>query len=73
MTQRLKANAQGRFYVTDHCINCSLCPEIAPGIFRSDHEAGLEFVCRQPENHREEALCREAMNLCPADAIRDDG
>ncbi|MFH1154070.1 MAG: ferredoxin [Pseudomonadota bacterium] len=73
MDQKISDNVQGRFYVTAHCINCCLCPEIAPDNFRSNHEFGHEYVCRQPDNALQEALCREAMDLCPVNAIRDDG
>jgi ferredoxin len=74
MTQeRFRDNVQGRFWVSTLCIDCALCPEIAPEHFTSNLLEGHGYVFRQPRDEREEALCREAMALCPAEAIRDDG
>jgi len=70
MAHRIPQNVQGRFYVDSNCINCSLCPEIAPDNFRTNHEAGYEYIYKQPDNGREEELIAEAMILCPADAIK---
>ena len=70
---RARENVPGKYYVDTRCIDCSLCPEIAPSNFAANLEAGYEFVCKQPENTAEEQLCREAMGICPVDAIGDDG
>jgi len=59
--------------VDTNCIGCTLCPEIAPGLFRSNHEEGYEYVCRQPSCDEEERLCAEAMEICPVNAIKEDG
>ncbi|MBU3952183.1 MAG: ferredoxin, partial [Proteobacteria bacterium] len=47
--------------------------EIAVGIFATNHEEGFEYVVRQPETEQEFQLVAEAMKLCPASAIRDNG
>ena len=73
MVKKTGQNAQGRFYVDTHCINCSLCPEIAPDIFETNHDQGIEYVKKQPENETERALMAEAIHLCPASAIHDNG
>jgi ferredoxin len=70
---RAAENVPGKFYVSTRCIGCTLCPEIAPGNFASNLEKGYEYVCRQPVDKSEEKLCREAMDVCPVDAIGDDG
>jgi len=59
--------------VDTNCIGCTLCPEIAPSLFRSNHEEGYEYVCKQPSSEEEEKLCTEAMDICPVNAIREDG
>lgn len=64
-------NAKGRFYVDDHCINCSLCALIAGDIFKTNHEDGWEYVKQQPRTEKETALVFEAMALCPVSAIHD--
>ena len=73
MAKKIPQNVKGRFYVDTHCINCSLCPEIAPDIFATNHDLGVEYVKKQPENTTELSLMAEAINLCPANAIRDNG
>jgi len=73
MVKKILQTAEGRFYVDTHCINCSLCPEIAPDIFATNHDEGVEYVKKQPGNSTELTLMAEAINLCPANAIRDDG
>ena len=65
-------NADGKYYCDTECIDCNLCRETAPDNF-VDHEDGYSFVYKQPENDEEEALCVEAMEGCPVDAIGDDG
>ena len=65
-------NAAGKYYCDTECIDCNLCRETAPDNF-ADHEDGYSFVYKQPENDEEEALCVEAMEGCPVDAIGDDG
>ena len=65
-------NAPGKYYCDTECIDCNLCRETAPDNF-ADHEDGYSFVYKQPENDEEEALCVEAMEGCPADAIGNDG
>jgi ferredoxin len=66
-------NAVGRYYVDDQCIDCDQCRETAPDIFRRDEVTGRSYVFRQPETPEEEALCQEAMQNCPVEAIGDDG
>lgn len=75
--EKFSENVPGRFYVTRVCIGCTLCAEIAPANFRENTDielaVGNNYVYRQPENHEEQRLCREAMDACPANAIKDDG
>ena len=73
MVEKIVENCEGRFYVDTNCINCSLCPEIAPDIFATNHEEGYEYITRQPCNEAELKLVIEAIKLCPAGAIQDKG
>jgi ferredoxin len=66
-------NVRGRFYVDDKCIDCDLCGETAPANFRRNDEGGYYYVFKQPTTPEEEALCKEAMEGCPVEAIGDDG
>lgn len=66
-------NSNGAYAVNDRCINCSLCSEIAPQIFATNHDEGYEYVKKQPETEKEFALVAEAADICPADAISNHG
>jgi len=70
---RVTESIPGKYYVSTRCIGCSICPEIAPLNFASNLDEGYEYVCKQPVDTAEEKLCREAMEICPVDAIGDDG
>jgi ferredoxin len=72
MAHGISQNVQGRFYVDSNCINCSLCLEIAPDNFMTNHDLGYEYICKQPENIKEKELIAEAIDLCPSDAIKED-
>lgn len=69
---KLKENIQGAYYVTDACIGCNICSEIAPNNFRTDPIQGYDYVFRQPRTDIEEQLCIEAMDICPTNAIGCD-
>lgn len=66
-------NAPGPFYNDNTCIDCDLCRETAPGIFRRDDDSGQSHVWRQPDSPEEWRLAREAMEGCPTDTIGCDG
>jgi ferredoxin len=66
-------NVDGKFYVDDQCIDCDLCRETAPANYKRNDDGGHSFVYKQPESPEEEALCKEAMEGCPVEAIGSDG
>jgi ferredoxin len=66
-------NVGGQFYVDDQCIDCDLCRETAPANFTRNDDGGHSYVYKQPESPDEEALCKEAMEGCPVEAIGSDG
>jgi ferredoxin len=66
-------NALGKFYVDQQCIDCDLCRETAPNFFTRNDEGGHSFVHKQPETEEDIALCMEALEGCPVEAIGDDG
>jgi len=73
LENRYSDNIAGTFYVDDQCIDCDLCRETAPANFTRNDDGGHSFVFKQPENDEEVALCKEAMEGCPVEAIGDDG
>lgn len=70
---RLPENVPGTFYVDDQCIDCDACRETAPHLFDRCEEKGYSYVQKQPESAADKALCREAIDGCPTEAIGDDG
>lgn len=70
---KLPENAAGRFYVDRHCIDCDVCRDTSPRNFTREDENGYSYVYRQPATPEELHLCEEAMNICPVEAIGDDG
>ena len=75
--ERFEENVPGKYYVAKICIGCGICSEIAPDNFmeNADEElaVGNSYVYEQPQSKAEELLCKEAMDVCPADAIRNNG
>ena len=69
----LHTNIPGQYHIDARCIDCAICTEIAPRNFCSDHEQGQPYVCKQPDSDMEAVLCREAMEICPVNAIGDKG
>ncbi len=70
---KMKTDVSGKYCVTDGCIGCNICSEIAPENFRFNHDQGCVYVCKQPETEKEEHLCDEAMDICPVNAIEVAG
>ena len=55
------------------CIDCDLCREVAPTIYKRNDEGGHSFVVKQPDGQVEEDMAKEALDGCPVEAIGDDG
>lgn len=70
---RLPQNAPGPWYVDSTCIDCDLCRETAPTVFRRDEDNGNSIVFHQPETEEELKLAEEAKDGCPVEAIGSDG
>lgn len=70
---KLPENVPGKFYVDENCIDCDACRATTPDNFARDDEKGYSYVYKQPENETEAALCQEALEGCPVEAIGDDG
>lgn len=69
---RLPRNAPGPWYVDSNCIDCDLCRETAPAVFRRDEESGNSIVFHQPDTEDDLKLAEEAMSGCPVEAIGND-
>lgn len=72
-TEKHFLNVPGRYYNDSTCIDCDLCREMAPAIFRRSDDDGATYVWRQPETGTEIALAEEARLACPTESIGNDG
>jgi ferredoxin len=72
LTGRLPQNAPGPWYVDSNCIDCDLCRETAPSVFRRDEDGGYSIVFHQPETEDEKKLATEAKEGCPVEAIGEN-
>lgn len=66
---RFPENAIGPWYTKSNCIDCGMCPESSPAIFKRYDEGGYAVVHHQPSSEEEEVLALEAKESCPVDAI----
>jgi ferredoxin len=66
-------NTPGKFFVDQQCIDCDLCRETAPAFFTRHDEGGYSYVHKQPTSEDEIAVCMEALEGCPVEAIGNDG
>jgi len=71
-TKAYPENRPGRYFVDENCIACDACVNTAPEFFEM-HDKGYSFVRKQPGTAEETALCEEALEGCPTDAIGRDG
>jgi len=73
LANKYPENVTGAYFVDDQCIDCDLCRETAPANFTRNDDGGHSYVYKQPENDAEVALCKEAMEGCPVEAIGSNG
>jgi len=66
-------NVSGIFYVNSDCIDCNLCVATAPDNFRRNEAEGYFYVCKQPSTPEEQSFCLEALDICPVQAIWNNG
>jgi glyoxylase-like metal-dependent hydrolase (beta-lactamase superfamily II)/ferredoxin len=60
-------NVSGNFFVDDTCIDCDLCRQIAPEVFKEDGDHSV--VYRQPEGGSGELRAAMALVACPTGSI----
>jgi ferredoxin len=70
---RYSENVAGAWYVDTTCIDCGLCGNILPSVFRHSDAAGQFYVYHQPESTDELEKAEEAREACPVEAIGNDG
>lgn len=67
--EKCKKNAPGPRYVDTQCIDCDVCQEIAPTLFKRDPDGGFAYVVHQPATAIEKKQYEEAKRSCPVQAI----
>lgn len=74
-SMRLPQNAPGKWYVDETCTPCNVCVEEAPMLLKYlGEEGGSQVVfVKQPEGADEEEAAQKALDVCPIQAIGDDG
>jgi ferredoxin len=69
LADKLPDNVSGKFFVDRQCIDCDVCRDTAPTNFTRNDENGYSYVYKQPQTAEEAALCEEALEACPVEAI----
>lgn len=59
-----------RYFTDDSCIDCDLCRETAPEVFRRDDDEGVSVVWNQPSTPKQLRLAEEARGNCPTETIQ---
>jgi ferredoxin len=54
---------------TELCINCGLCEETCPEIFKLNEDADLTEVIKTEYNDDDIECIKEAIETCPTEAI----
>lgn len=72
-TEKNPGTVHGPFYVDNTCIDCDLCRESVPTVFRRNDELGATIVYHQPETLEESQQAQAALEDCPSDSIGNDG
>ena len=72
-TRSFRDNAPGSWYVSDECISCALCGEVAPAVFCEAADYDHHRVHHQPLTPEEHRDAEDARDRCPVEAIGNDG
>ncbi len=73
VSRKLPGNVPGPYYTDDSCIACEACVMEAPDHFRMQEDGEFAICYRQPANAQERQACENALNVCPVDAIGNNG
>ena len=71
INEMTKENIPGKFYVKNSCVGCGMCTDSASDYFKLNEE-GYACVYKQPSNDDENKICKEALENCPVNAIKDE-
>lgn len=69
LADRLSENAPGDYFVDRTCIDCDVCRQIAPSVFRHDPQVERSIVFQQPRTPEERLRASMALVSCPTSSI----
>jgi ferredoxin len=72
---KLPENVAGKWYVDANCVPCHTCMEVegADKFLKYNEDETYVYFFRQPEGEEEEDIAQETLEVCPTEAIGDDG
>ncbi|WCL49820.1 ferredoxin [Leptospira sp. GIMC2001] len=66
-------NVPGAYYVDTNCVPCNDCIHEAPNNLKYNSDESHVYVFKQPESPDEIKAMKNAMSVCPVEAIGNDG
>lgn len=69
----LPENVPGKWYVDDTCTPCRVCLDEAPQLLKYNDDETYVYFFKQPEGEEELEAAKNALEICPQQAIGDDG
>jgi ferredoxin len=69
----LPDNVPGPYYIDTSCINCGLCPVLAPDVFVESEDATHSYTYQQPKTPEQVESAEDAVAQCPTNSVRNDG
>jgi ferredoxin len=72
-SKQVPENVPGPFFVDTSCVDCAVCLDLAPEVFKRLGRKRLVYVARQPSTPDQLGRCAEALSACPVGAIGRDG
>ncbi|TGK11854.1 ferredoxin [Leptospira fletcheri] len=70
---KVPENASGKYYIDNTCVPCNDCLEEAPMLLKYTDDESKVYFHRQPQTPEEQICARKAKEICPVEAIGDDG
>ncbi|PJZ50690.1 ferredoxin [Leptospira saintgironsiae] len=70
---KVPENVPGKFYIDNSCVPCNDCLEEAPQLLKYTDDESKVYFHKQPASPEEAVAARKAMEICPVEAIGDDG
>ncbi|HEY5752767.1 MAG TPA: ferredoxin [Chthoniobacterales bacterium] len=69
----LPENVPGKWYVDDTCTPCRVCLDEAPQLLKYNDDETYVYFFKQPDGEEELEAAKNALEICPQQAIGDDG